>query len=557
MQHSGFFNAIQNGDGTYDRTYSANDYCDNLATVIRNGVRYSSDNDLAVTAGVGMAITVGIGRAWINGHYYFNDAVYTNLVIPAAPTGSQSRIDLVVLRLDQSTSGRNVSLMVIEGTPSLSPTMPAYLRNDTYYDLVLAKVTVPAGTTTITSSMVTDTRADGTLCGWASSVTPAIMSMLRQYVWVTTLTSTTYTVTFDIPQYDPEDVHILEVYTNGILELKNIDYTLDGSTITFNNSKTGGTEITVILYKSIDGTGLESVADEFEEIQDKVSRLTTIYEYMYKCNGSTDNIAISEIATNFIAAGSDSATLKITVVGGNIGITAAQSGSGASSNRYVWFRVGTSQHNNRRVIIDFSNAGQITIPTAANNTYNDVFYGADVHIIGANLYYNTTNSYTPYDVRVFTANANTGVIQAEDCTFRVYAAHIAYISTAGTFTNCHGLIGVQGSKKSNVYCFTSGYYSYVLVRGGSYRAYISNKPSGSTAYSAVACNRHSDAVIIMDGVNCPSMDTSGISQDYIATGTVVGGVTQLISCISTLPTNGSYVTTSNHISKSLPSVAIL
>lgn len=556
MQHSGFFNAIQNGDGTYDRTYSANDYCDNLATVIRNGVRYSSDNDLAVTAGVGMAITVGIGRAWINGHYYHNDAVYTNLVIPTAPTGSQSRIDLVVLRLDQSTSGRNISLMVIQGTPATSPTMPAYLRNDTYYDLVLAKVTVAAGTTTITSSMITDTRSDGTLCGWASSVTPAIMSMLRQYVWNTTLSSTTYKVTFDIPQYDPEDVHILEVYTNGILELKNIDYTLNGSTITFNNSKTGGTEITVILYKSIDGTGLESVADEFEEIQDKVSRLTTIYEYMYKCNGSTDNIAISEIATNFIAAGSDSATLKITVVGGNIGITAAQSGSGTGSNRYVWFRVGAGTHRNRRVIIDFSNAGQITIPTAANNTYNDVFYGKDAHIIGANLYYDTTNSYTPYEVRLFTATPS-GVIQAEDCTFRVYAAHSAYISTGGTFTNCHALIGVQGSNKGNVYCFAGGYSSYVLVRGGSYRAYISNKPSGSTAYSAVAVNGLSDAVIIMDGVNCPTMGLPGKSQDYIASGTVSGGVTQLISCISTLPTNGSYVTKSNHISKSLPSVAIL
>jgi hypothetical protein len=556
MQHSGFFNAIQNGDGTYDRTYSANDYCDNLATVIRNGVRYSSDNDLAVTAGVGMAITVGIGRAWINGHYYFNDAVYTNLVIPTAPTGSQSRIDLVVLRLDQSTSGRNVSLMVIEGTPSLSPTMPAYLRNDTYYDLVLAKVTVEAGITTITSSMITDTRSDGTLCGWASSVTPAIMSMLRQYVWNTTLSSTTYNVTFDIPQYDPEDVHILDVYTNGILELKNVDYTLNGSTITFTNSKAGGTEITVVLYKSIDGTGLESIADQFEELQDQVSRLTAMDEYIYECNGSTDNIAISEIATDFIAAGSDNATLKITVVGGNIGITAAQSGSGTSSNHYVWFRVGASQHSNRRVIIDFSNAGQITIPTAANNTYNDVFYGTDAHIIGANLYYNTTNSYTPYEVRIFTSDSS-GVVQAEDCTFRVYAAHSAYISTGGTFTNCHALIGVQGSNRGNACCFAGGYNEYILVRGGSYRAYISNKPVGSTGYSAVASNSLSNAVIIMDGVNCPTMGTSGMSQDCIAIGTVSGGVTQLISCISTLPTVGSYVTKSNHISKSLPSVAIL
>lgn len=32
-EKSGFFNAL-NVDGAYDRTYNANDYCDNLAVVI-------------------------------------------------------------------------------------------------------------------------------------------------------------------------------------------------------------------------------------------------------------------------------------------------------------------------------------------------------------------------------------------------------------------------------------------------------------------------------------------------------------------------------------------
>ena len=66
-EKSGFFNALNVG-GEYDRTYNANDYSDNLAVIIGNGVLRSQYDDLKVTAS-GMVATVGVGRAWINGHY--------------------------------------------------------------------------------------------------------------------------------------------------------------------------------------------------------------------------------------------------------------------------------------------------------------------------------------------------------------------------------------------------------------------------------------------------------------------------------------------------------
>lgn len=68
-EHFGFFDALETADGLYDRTYSARDYSENLATIISNGVLRSTNDDLKVTVN-GLTVTVGIGRAWINGCWY-------------------------------------------------------------------------------------------------------------------------------------------------------------------------------------------------------------------------------------------------------------------------------------------------------------------------------------------------------------------------------------------------------------------------------------------------------------------------------------------------------
>lgn len=41
-EHFGFFDALETADGLYDRTYSARDYSENLATIISNGVLRST-----------------------------------------------------------------------------------------------------------------------------------------------------------------------------------------------------------------------------------------------------------------------------------------------------------------------------------------------------------------------------------------------------------------------------------------------------------------------------------------------------------------------------------
>lgn len=533
-QHSGFFDAIES-DGSYDRTYSSADYCDNLATIIKNGVRYSSDNDLQVTAGVGMALNVAIGRAWINGHYFYNDTVYTGLTIGTAPTGNQSRIDRVVVRLDTSLATRAASLMVIQGTPAASPIAPALTRNDSIYDLCLAEITVPAGATAITSAMITDTRADGTVCGWASSVTPAIMSMLRQYVWTETLSDTAISVTFDISQYDPDDVCIVDVYTNGILETPGVDYTLSGSTITFTQGKTAGTEIMVVVYKSIDGTGLESVADQVEALQEAVNKLDAAEQYIYECNGTNDNVQISNIAQAFLNGGTNIATMKITVVGQNFGATAPVSGSGTGSNPYKWFNLGLSATAQRRVIVDFTNAGTMTLPITAGTT-NQIFAGADCYIIGAHVvaFQGAANT----AVQFFNG---TGAVFAENCYFRTYTGAGSYIATNGTFKNCRGFITATSA---NSVCFPAAAECAVIVEGGVYKAYTK---TGSN-YSAVFAVWYSNAAVIANNVKCPTIAETGYQQTYLAT--CPSGFANLANMISMLSNNGS-VKETNRINMSI------
>lgn len=522
-QQSGFFDAVETSDGVFDREYLSADYCDNLATVIKNGVRYSNDNDLEVTAAGTMALNVAPGRAWIDGHYYYNDTPYTGLTISTAPVGNFKRIDRVVLRLDTSIAVRSIYLAIVEGTAASEPIAPPLTRTGTIYELCLANITVPAGATAITAEMITDTRGNNGVCGWAASVSPAIMSLLKQYTYNTTLTGTVNTVAFDIPQYRPDEPCILDVYTNGVLEIRGTDYTVSGTSIIFTQNKVAGTEITVVVQKSIDGEGLASVADEITQIQNTIATLQSDNEYVYNCNGATDNVEISALAQAFLNGGTDYATMKIRVVGGNIGVTNAASGDGSALRHYKWFNIGQTASTNRRVIIDFSNAGQISIPITAG-TYNDIFCGNDCYIIGANVSANQTGANT----QILMFADSTGAIRAENCRFWINASLNSYIANNGTFVNCRGSVSVTGE---NAYCFAPSAATLIRIDGGEYYAYC----GGQTLISAVLYCTTAGACGIAYGVNCPSVSRSGFYQKYAIYAT--GGAVSITDTITTLTVN--------------------
>jgi hypothetical protein len=151
---SGFF-----PDVSGDREYTSDWLAKYIAAFISNGV-YKSE--LAVTAdGSAMAVTLPAGRAWINGYHYRNDGDMT-LAIDNAD-GILNRIDIVVLRWD--INNRSITAQVIKGTPASSAAAPVITRTVEQYDLKLAEISIPTGTTAITQSLITDTRLDSDVCG--------------------------------------------------------------------------------------------------------------------------------------------------------------------------------------------------------------------------------------------------------------------------------------------------------------------------------------------------------------------------------------------------------
>lgn len=127
---------------------------------------YSAEEDYTVTPGGGYTVKVSGGRAWVHPAKYVGYSIIKQepdtLTLPLADA-QRPRIDCVVLRYD--AAARKSYLLVLEGTPASTPTAPAISRTNLLYDLCLAQITRPAGSTAITAGNITDTRLDESLCG--------------------------------------------------------------------------------------------------------------------------------------------------------------------------------------------------------------------------------------------------------------------------------------------------------------------------------------------------------------------------------------------------------
>ncbi|WP_278252027.1 collagen-like protein [Faecalibacterium sp. BCRC 81149] len=151
--------------------YPANDCDFDAADVaaylagLTSGV-FSGAEDFPVTAAGGLTVTVGAGRGWVHPSrftgYSITKREADTLTLPLADP-SLPRIDRIAMRYD--AGARAASLQVLQGTASSTPTAPAISRTELIYDLCLAEITRPAGSTSITTGQITDTRLDEALCG--------------------------------------------------------------------------------------------------------------------------------------------------------------------------------------------------------------------------------------------------------------------------------------------------------------------------------------------------------------------------------------------------------
>lgn len=543
-ERSGFFNALLTNN-EYDRKYNANDYCDNLAVVISNGVLRSTNDDLRVTAS-GMACTVAAGRAWIGGHYYYNDAPLTFAAV-TAPAGG-SRWDRIMLRLDSNIGTRSIKLHYVQGTAANSPTQPEPVRSGGIYDLVLADVFVGTNATSVT---VTDTRADASLCGWVYSTagdnsffttldhsfaewfgqtkdTLASVTLFKRYTWRTILAAAAQSVNFSIPQYD-EETCFLEVYVNGVLDVEGVDFTRNGNIITFANSLVAGTEIVVKAYKSIDGTGIMSVADEITELQNEVAVLNATGDYEYICNGIDDNVQLSAIAKAWLEGGTDYSSKTIRVHG-TFGAQAPVGGDGELWTPYKWIEVGGDNYANRKIIFDFSCCSQLAIPVVAGKL-NYIFYGIDAHIIGAdvNVYEKTTGT------TIIGFSTVAGAVYAENCRFWITGDNTCKVSCTGTFTNCRASVA---NTTGESYCFTPLSNSLLRLNGGEFMAYSGSASSVSAVVGHQA--NVTNAISILNGVNAPTLERGGYYQTNSIKQYSGGGTIKCHDLVSALPVDAIY-----------------
>jgi hypothetical protein len=145
----GFYNSLAG-----DRVYNATQFSSIFEGIINDGVFMSVGDKLLVVPSSGLTIAVGTGRAWFNGTWTNNDAPILITLDAASPT--LSRIDLVILEVDESSAVRANSIKVIKGANASVPTEPTLTNTAEVHQYVLASIYLSPGVTTITASKITN-----------------------------------------------------------------------------------------------------------------------------------------------------------------------------------------------------------------------------------------------------------------------------------------------------------------------------------------------------------------------------------------------------------------
>lgn len=297
----GFFNAVKQTDGTYDRVYNAEQMSRYFNGLVSPGVYESVGGGLQVRAGTGMTVQVQTGRAILgdNCQWLDNDAVL-DIVLNAAHV-TLNRYTAIVMRLNYTN--RNISIVAVDGANATAPTKPAMTRTSAIMEYCLAYVYVGKGVTTITQSAITDTRPDNTVCGWVTGLVQQVdtsqlflqwqtayaefyaqmqawqtqqeaafdswfstltgqlqvNTYIQEYRNTVSVTTSATQVSIGISQYVPT-TDILIANLNGIALVEGTDYSISGT----------GTGAKMTLTKAIDGNNVI----EFRVLQSKIGQQT-------------------------------------------------------------------------------------------------------------------------------------------------------------------------------------------------------------------------------------------------------------------------------------------
>ena len=169
MWTSGFFNSI-NGD----RLYNADQMSRIFEGLITDGVYESVGDKLAVQPNSGMTIQIATGRGWFDKHWVNNDSKYTMTIEDSDVI--LKRYVAVVIKVDTTDAARNAEPYLKYGDFAVEPVKPEMTRTETVKEYCLAYIYIGAGVSEITASVIEDTRANESLCGWVTGLIEQINS---------------------------------------------------------------------------------------------------------------------------------------------------------------------------------------------------------------------------------------------------------------------------------------------------------------------------------------------------------------------------------------------
>ena len=283
----GYFNSV---DG--DRKYNAEDMTMYFKGLVSDGVFQTIGSMFVVTAGTGLTVNVGTGRALVNMHWVENTAI-TSLDLGVGSVSADT-YKIIVLRCDLTDSVRSVALMV----RSMEDESVRLVNTEYITELCLARIRIRKNSSTISQSDIRDYRGS-TYCPWITGLIKQVdvatltgqfyrfyeeqTKELEEYMttqkesfdnWLASLQgelrvdtklknyqstyTTTGTSTSEIPlvtNYETGD--ILTVHMNGLSLIEGTEYTLDteNQKIILTNPVKSGNIITQVLTKSTIGDG--------------------------------------------------------------------------------------------------------------------------------------------------------------------------------------------------------------------------------------------------------------------------------------------------------------
>ena len=165
-QRFGFFDSVNK-----DRRYNATDMGRMFDGLIRDGIYMNYLEAFAIQPAGGMDIWVRPGRCWFD-HRWFEVDEALKLSISQAHT-TWARWDVIVIEVNEAATVRSVSLRVMQGSPSSTPSEPPISGTQTLHRYPIAAINVKAGMTTISSAEIYDRRGSDA-CPWVANINGSI-----------------------------------------------------------------------------------------------------------------------------------------------------------------------------------------------------------------------------------------------------------------------------------------------------------------------------------------------------------------------------------------------